>query len=262
MKCTVPVIQQQTLVTDVSDEPHLLPLITDSLFMSYWPTKFHTYIQPWLTGLCGIITFCCYRDQRNCEKKAVFTQDFYLGKIKKIKNPHYCRRYATIRPHSSACPSTSHTHINGRTQTLFPLSDVYTWPKKNKTLSSLCRYGMRESHIADSQPPWPRDQNKLQGGSLNIDSEWKKSMLAQESALSDPPCTVTSSPRLKHKSPVTAWLHDNDNLRLLLLSHRRCCCSDFALLTVLFFFYTHRVFSCILQISWSERYHNFLNQYR
>lgn len=26
------------------------------IFMSYWPSKFHTYIQPWLTGVCGITT--------------------------------------------------------------------------------------------------------------------------------------------------------------------------------------------------------------
>lgn len=76
--------------------PRLVSLITDSqhriyiyiyIHMSYWPSKFHTYIQPWLTGLCGTITFSCYRSQKLWEKGSVYSRVLSRWEKKRLKTP-------------------------------------------------------------------------------------------------------------------------------------------------------------------------------
>lgn len=108
---TISVIKQQIFITAANDEPDVSLLITHStVFMSYWPSKFHTYIQAWLTGLWGIVTSCCYRDQRNCEKKRLCLLKSFIYKDKSLiivweirdSQSTYQRMYLTY----------SHTQVN------------------------------------------------------------------------------------------------------------------------------------------------------
>lgn len=90
-------------------------------------------------------------------------------------------RYTKIGLHSIEFPTTSHTptHVNRHPHTL----------KKKKPNPPSIR---EKAHIVDSQPPWLWDKDKLPGGSLDINSEWKN-MSEQMSAVSDETCTVTFS---------------------------------------------------------------------
>lgn len=98
-----------------------------------------------------------------------------------IKNPHYCSRdtqqSVCIPVHAHPYHTLPHTRKQAPTNTFSSLRHIHMSKKKKKKKnppSSLCHYSMRESHIVGSQPPCPRDQNKLQGGSSNINREWKK----------------------------------------------------------------------------------------
>lgn len=133
------------------------------------------------------------------KKKPVFTQEFYLDEIRKIKNnPHGCRRDTRQSVHIPVqCPSISHTPThtyckkekkkkkNGHKQTLFPLWHVQI---NRRHLSATMAW--EKSHIVDSQPPWPRDQNKLRGGSFNIFGGGCTDYYRQLNTL----CCITGSP--------------------------------------------------------------------
>lgn len=123
--------------------------------MSYWPFKFHTYIQPWLTGLWGIITHCCYRDQRTVRGKAIFIPRFFIYEDKTLFIVQEIHDYQSA--YQCMHTNISHTHGNRHRQTVV-FSHAYTHWARSIPISSYlprppCHYGMTESHIVDCQPP-------------------------------------------------------------------------------------------------------------
>lgn len=201
--------------------------------MSYWPSKFHTYFQPWLTGLCGIISSCCYRDQRQGGKKYHVYSGVLSAKIKIliIVRETHSRQSTDQCVHVHITPSktqvNSHKHTNASHRHILMSKE-----KENIFHHSATMTREKATLWIFSHHSWETKTNYKE-----VWGEKKQLQITEVTFLRYSVCKGAFPRRWNHKSSMTIWLHSHATCKLLILIHRKQSFFDsFALCVLVLFF--------------------------